>query len=913
MNKNLKLSKERYQQIVAVITLLMVILGIRLFVVTILQHDRCTEEAVDQNTKDILTYAPRGNIYDRNGEVLAENKQTFAVNFNASSLSTEEINQSALALMNTLRENGDKYTDNFPIKITSDGEFYYTYKEQIRKWLSGQGFRTDMTAPEAFSALCARYGLPSDKEHRVASMETIQQTYNLNPPISVRYMTYTYDQELNGFLAKFGIYDDEDLKKGISAEKCFRDLRKNYKISKKLSDEDARKIFILRNEIATNGFTRYLPIKAASGISKKTIAYIEEAGIPGVSISSESERYYPNGKTACHILGYMGAISESEVEHYVEKKGYSASDLVGKDGIEAALEEELHGKAGVKKIQVNSGGEYVKTVKETPAKKGSDVYLTIDLDLQKVMEESLADAVSSAGASQSGAAVVLDVKSADVLAMASYPTFDPNIFAGGISDKAWESVQAENTRDPFAPAPLYNNATQASIQPGSTFKPVTSMAALEKGLDPYRQIYDRGVIEYGGRNFGCSAWNDYGGNHGSENLEWGIGNSCNYYFFCIATGKDWGTGASLGYDITVDDIMQTAKKFGLGEATGIEISESVIPVATANYKMELQAISLRDYLYNNAHTFFPKEVVNDYDKLVDNLATISGWMKDNPEYDELIDLLDKNTDVKKSQLEEVAARVKFDYFIQAQWGVGDQFNTSIGQGFNAYTPVQMANYVATLGNGGVKNQVSLVSGVSGKGTTVKRPAVDVGFSDTNIEEVIKGMKRVCSSGTLSGVLGNLSVEVAGKTGTAENQSLRQPKSEIAYVRDHLGSLNASAGSAVSWSDVERMMDALMDEDKERYPSKEDTVDDALIKASNYKISQSMINAYKDEHDYFAWTIAMAPADDPEIAIVVMLVDGGYSFNAAPVVKDLINAYLQQDKADNTKVNKTEMNGKNEMQ
>ena len=213
----------------------------------------------------------------------------------------------------------------------------------------------------------------------------------------------------------------------------------------------------------------------------------------------------------------------------------------------------------------------------------------------------------------------------------------------------------------------------------------------------------------------------------------------------------------------------------------------------------------------------------------------------------------------------------------------------------------------------MKNQVSLVSGISGKGTTVKEPAEDLNISDDNIEEVIKGMKRVCSSGTLSGILGNLSVEVAGKTGTAENQSLRQPESEIAYVKEHLGSLNASAGTAVSWSEVDKMIDTMMDEDGERYPSREDTVDDALIKASNYKISQSMIDAYKDEHDYFSWTIAMAPADDPEIAIVVMLVDGGYSSNAAPVVKDLINAYLEQDKADSTNVNKTDMNGTNEMQ
>ena len=106
-----------------------------------------------------------------------------------------------------------------------------------------------------------------------------------------------------------------------------------------------------------------------------------------------------------------------------------------------------------------------------------------------------------------------------------------------------------------------NNATRTSIAPGSTFKPITAIAALECGLDPNRYITDRGVIKYGDREFACSAWNDYGGTHGNETLEWGIGNSCNYYFFCIATGKDWGTGASLGYSqkITVDKILNTAK------------------------------------------------------------------------------------------------------------------------------------------------------------------------------------------------------------------------------------------------------------------------------------------------------------------------------------------------------------------
>lgn len=908
MNKKLRLSHERYQIIVVVVVALMVILGLRLFMVTILQNGEWTAKAAEQNTKTITTSAPRGSIYDRDGELLAGNKQVFTVSFNASTLDTAQINNSALKLISILEKNGDKYTDDFPIKVDKNGKFYYSYKAQIQKWLAKQGFDTDLTAKEAFRRLCSRYHLNSSDSAREESMAILDEKYNLNVPINAKQMVYTYDLELELFWNKFNSYEDQY--NGMSAEKFFQELRKKYEIDKNLSDQQARKIFVIRNEIATNGFTRYLPIKVASDISKKTIAYIEETGIPGVEIVSESERYYPNGSTASHILGYMGAISESETEYYVEKKGYSASDLVGKDGIEASMEEKLHGTPGATRIRVNSGGEYVETISKTEAKKGKDIYLTIDLDLQKEAESALA----RRAAGRSGGVVAIDVETGDVLAMASYPDYDPNIFADGITEKAWDSVQSKNPRDPFSPAPLYNNATKAAIQPGSTFKPITAVTALEAGLDPYRSMYDSGYIDYGNRKWGCSAWNDYGGRHGSQNLEWGLGNSCNTFFFNIATGKDWYTGASLGYTLTADDLLETAEKFGLGKETGIELSETVLDTPTAQDKIENTKVGIKDYLYNNRNQFFPKEVVNDYDKLVKNTNTIADWTEDNPDYEELIELLDQHTDVKKSQLENVAARVKFDYYIQAQWGIGDQFNLSIGQGLNAYTPLQMANYVATLGNNGVRNQVSIVSGVEGEGLTVKDKPVNLNLKSHTTEEVIKGMKRVYSSGTLSGVFGNFPVEVAGKTGTAENESLIQPKSEVSYVKNHLGSFNASAGTNVSWSKVKKLMETMMEENPQRYPSEDDTVDDALIEASNYKITQRMINSYKGKHDYVAWTIAMAPADNPKIAVAVMIIDGGYSSNAAPVARDIIEAYLGLSEEEQTvKVKKTDMNGTNRAQ
>lgn len=913
MSRNVRFFHSRYEKLVIVIILLMAVLAVRLFMVTILQHDRWSMEASDQNTKTIFTSAPRGNIYDRNGNVLAENKQVFAVTFNVSSMTTEEINDSALKLVNVLIENNEKYTDNFPIK-KKDGKFYYTYDDKIEKWLSRQGFSKNLTAAQAFARLRIKYDI-DDSLDRYEAMTVLQEKYNLDPPISVKKMEYTYQQEKEMFWGKFA-YPQDTIDEGIPAERCFRELREDYKIDEKLSDAEARKIFIVRNEIATNGFTRYLPIKMASDLSEETIAYLEEANIPGVEITSESERYYPNGSTAAHILGYMGAISESETEYYVEKLGYSATDLVGMDGVEAAMEEKLHGTPGKNTIKVNSGGEYVETVSETEAEKGSDVYLTIDLDLQKATESALAEAIKESEHSRSGAAVAIDVKTGDVLAMASYPDFNPNIFANGISEKAWESVQAENPRDAFSPTPLLNNVTRAAVQPGSTFKPITSVAALQQGLDPYRSIVDGGYIDYGDRVYACSNWNDYRSTHGSETLEWGIGNSCNFYFYCIASGIDWNNNSSLGYDIDVDDILKTAKLFGLGEETGIEIGEVTGNVPSAEQKLAITELNVRDYLYNNAHTFFPAEVADDIDKLRENLYKIAGWTSQNPSYDELITMLSEQTDVKKSQVEFVAERIKFDYFISAGWGMGDLFNISIGQGDNAYTPLQMASYLATLGNGGKKNQVSVIAGIENEGLTVKPDPVNLNVSENITSEVIKGMRAVATGGTLAGFFGNYPIAVAGKTGTAENQAVRQPKSEVEYIQEHLGSLNAAAGTAVSWEEVEARMEKMMEEEPERYPTVDDTVDEALIAASDYKITYAMINKDKGSYEYFAWTIAMAPAEKPEIAVAVMLVEGGYSSNAAPVIKGIFNEYFDLDKdgeKKKEKINKASINGKNRMQ
>ena len=916
MNK--RFLNSRYYQLLALILILMLILCIRLFVLTIFQQEEWTEAASNQSTKEITTSAPRGEILDRYGRVFATNKQLFTVTFNASGLTTEEINESAYKLVKLLEKNGDEenMVDNFPILITKKGNFKYTFDDEKKAWLKSQGFSNDLTAEEAFEKLRLKYEVDPDLD-RFEALEVLQDTYSVYPPISIRSMVYTYDNEKINFLTKYGLYkeDDEEL---LTAKEAFYKLRELYKIDeflpegkeKPLSDKEARKIFIVREEIKSLGYNKYQSSTIAKDISDETIAYVEEMGneLKGAEISSETVRYYPNGSLAAHILGYMGSISDSEYESYVTEKGYSADDLIGKDGIEATMEDKLHGTDGVKTIQINSSGDYIDTISETEPQSGKSVYLTIDMDLQKMAEETLEKAIkavqtgssfkgkygtSSTVASKncgSGALVAIDVETGDVLALASYPDYDPNIFAEGISYADWASVQSTNPREPLAPTPLYNIATRASVQPGSIFKPVTSTAALEAGLNPDTPIYDRGYITIGDTTYGCDSWNRYRGSHGTETLITGIQNSCNFYFYCIATGKNWNTGASLGYEdnISIEKIMDVAREFGLGEKTGIELGESVTSLPSAEGKMQNIKTYLWYTLYASATEYFPASVYEDEELLKKNINTICGWIEENPDRGTLIRYIDEQTDVRDSKVEAMADLCKFSFFNQAQWTVGDEFSIAIGEGENAYTPLQIANYVATLGNDGKRNQVNIVKGVEGEGETEKPEPYQVNVDTAKLDKVLECMRLVTTRGTLAGIYGNFPIAVAGKTGTADKDGKMQPKNEVAYVKQHLSQIT----STVTWEDVQKQMTKMMKEDPEKYPTENDAVDAALIKASKNKVTQTQIDQFKEDYVPFAWTITLAPADNPKIAVVAMLIQGKSSYNAGLMTREIIGEYLK---------------------
>lgn len=904
----------RYYQLIIVGIVLMAILAVRLFVLTVIQHDTWSASALSLSQKEIYTSAPRGRVLDRYGRVLADNVHTFSVNFDVTGMENEEINRVALETIEILESNGDDFTDEFPI-VFEDGRFQYTYQQEIEEWLISEGMPTYYTAEQAFNQI--RENLEIDESYDVYEAQAeMQNIYNVYPPISVKTMTFTKDQDKQIFLGIHSL-DKKNLEYDISAEDAFNKLREKYEIDDSYSIEEARKILIVRQEITELGYSKYMSARLATDISDASIIMLKEksSSLKGITVDSESKRYYPYGNTASHILGYIGKISESARAEYVTEKGYNPNDLIGQSGIESSFESVLRGTDGVKTVQVDAKGNLTKVISETEAIKGDDVYLTIDMDMQIVAEEALEEALTEirrAGLFEGkygnykygtaydnanvGAVVAIEIETGEILAMASYPDYDPNLFATGISGENWLALQSQNPRDYLAPAPLYNVAARTAVQPGSTFKMAVGLAAMRQGWSPDQKLKDDGFVMLGNRPFNCLIWTTNHSTHGYVDLAHALEVSCNYYFYDIGSGIDHYTGKDLGYTIEMSDIMETAMQFGLGVPTGIEITETVAPVPSEDQKLTAMKSSLRHHLNSNAEDFFESSVVRDEELLAEYIEEIVSWTEENPSRGTIIERL-PDYGVKEERIEKVADDCKYSFFNQAKITLADDFNISIGQGENMYTPVQMANYVATIGNGGYLNEVTLIKQIQNHELEPKKEPVKADVSDEQLDAVIEGMKLVTggTNGNMRGVFGSFPVKVAAKSGTAEKSGVIQPADEVEYIKKYLRYLDYR----LSWADVEAEMNRLLTEEGSVYKTEAAAVDQAVKNLSGGRVTQSMINQWKDVYDPFAWVVAMAPADDPEIAVAVLLVQGGTGGYAAPVAREVIGEYFKLNADYNT--------------
>ncbi|MES2402396.1 MAG: penicillin-binding protein 2 [Pseudomonadota bacterium] len=460
---------------------------------------------------------------------------------------------------------------------------------------------------------------------------------------------------------------------------------------------------------------------------------------PGVDIKARLFRNYPYGELGSHVVGYIGRINQTEkeaIEEGDDEGNYRGTDYIGKLGVEQSFEQQLHGTTGVEQVETSAGGRAVRKLATNPATPGNTVMLSLDIKLQKLVEDMFGE--------RRGALVALDPKTGDVLAFVSKPTFDPNLFVDGIDTESWESLNESIDK------PLLNRALRGTYPPGSTYKPFMAMAALQTGArSPTTLINDPGFYMFGGRRFG-SPENEKGG---IMDMNRAIVESSNVYFY------------SLANEMGVDSIHDFMKPLGFGQVTGIDINGEV-----------------RGILPSQA------------------------W---------------KRGYFKKQE--------------QQKWFPGETISLGIGQGYNSFTMLQLAQATAVIANNGVKHKPRLVIGTQDPVTRVMHPlpmapAEDLGYKPENVAIIRKALLGVTQGGTSARVFAGSGYLSGGKTGTAQ----------------------------------------------------------AVTMAAKGKYNSAKMEEHQRDHALY---IAMAPAEDPKIALAVIVENAGWGAGAAAPIARRVFDYM----------------------
>ena len=515
-----RISKVRAWVLLGLFAMVLTLFSWRLFQLQIIETNGNTDNTTTYSSVTTVK-AARGDILDRNGNILVGNRASYDLVFNHYVIiSSDNTNESLLKLVNKCKELGVAYFDHFP--MTTSRPFEYTLDDYPASW--------------------------------------------------------------RNYFQKFMSEDWMDLDSDISAPLLIQKLRDSYKIPETWSEEDARAVIGLRYELDLRNVTNISTYVFIEDVTEDVLATLLELNTPGLFVESSTVReYYTN--YAAHILGYTGAMTDKQWTEF-KKKGYAMDAYVGQSGFEQAFEDQLHAINGTRLDVVDKDGtiisqSYVKiyddngnVIGEKAPQAGNNVETTIDIDLQMVTEDSLADIMEYLtdpdlnpiekgpfeGQDAEGAsAIVIHIPTGDVLACASYPTFD-------LAHMKEAKVYAEIMAADFDP--MFNRALSAAYAPGSTYKPVTLTAAMNLGLlNSETKIQDMGIwTKYEGFSPTCLVWSGYRVTHqwinGAEALEV----SCNYFFY------------ELGWLIRESghfmDLDATAAGFGLGEPTGVELEET---------------------------------------------------------------------------------------------------------------------------------------------------------------------------------------------------------------------------------------------------------------------------------------------------------------------------------------------------
>ncbi|HEY9572615.1 MAG TPA: penicillin-binding protein 2 [Pusillimonas sp.] len=491
---------------------------------------------------------------------------------------------------------------------------------------------------------------------------------------------------------------------------------------------------------------RYSPVLLRNNLNDTEASWFAAHAFkfPGVELSARWVREYPEGESAAHVLGYVGRISEKDVTR-LEEEGrsgnYRGSNVIGRKGIEKTWEEALHGRTGIEEVEVTATGRPVRTLSRIDPVPGSDLILSLDINLQKVAEEQFQG--------RRGALVAIEPKTGDVLAFVSAPSFDPNLFIDGIDVENWRKLN-ESPDHPLINRPLYG-----TYPIGSTYKPFVGLAALELGKRTATQrISDPGYFEFGGQRFR----NAGGAAYGPTDMHRAIVVSSDTYFF------------SLGPEIGVNALHDFSKQFGFGQITGIDLDgerRGVLP----------------------------------------------------------------STEWKRKAYKKPS---------QQRWYAGETVSVAVGQGYNAFTLLQLAQATAVLANNGTYMKPHLVSQVENSQTgkkvrTVTKPSYTIPLKPENLAVIRNAMADVMRSGTARRSFAGAPYQAAGKTGTAQVYSLKGAKYKASAIDERLR-----------------------------------------------------------DHALF---MAYAPVDDPKIAVALIVENGGWGATvAAPIARKVFDYWLSPTRA-----------------
>lgn len=917
----------RYTVLSIIMIAIFSVIILKLLYIQVFNYDEYKDKADVTSTRFISEKAPRGKIYDDKGNVLATNIETYTITYTETKDADKQFYITMKELFKILNENGESIQDSLPLKIDGNNNLYFEYKTNDKQSqnIEELRFKKDRGLNDTL------------KNKMFKDVEELSDEQNAE--LDEELLKITPDDAFYALVKSYNLiglvdpdYDSKE-KKNIYSKMEGKDLT-DMILKEGYSLNDIRKFMLVKDAIKMQSFKGYKSVTIADNIKKDTSLVVmqKKYDLPGINVSSAPIRSYPYNNLASSVLGYVSSINDTQKSTY-ELKGYDvSSDSVGKSGIESAFEEQLKGVKGGTTVKVNSKGSVSQELFKLEPYPGNDVHLTIDRDIQYAADQALADKIEYIRNNESddkgnrllnatrGALVAVEVKTGRVLALTSYPNFNPNLFTvqGQLTPEQYKDYfnpdlekfgqefikrmglnktvddlfpPKNGTRtDPYDlyPKAMFNYATQSKIPPGSTFKPLTAVAGLESGvISPGEMINDTGAFNIHPEIFGKAfAPKGLEAAQGNISLTAAIAKSINFYFYETATRMYIQAGGKANNVEALNSLAKYAWQFGLGidpnssakESTGIEINESFGQTynftSWRNTVLQMSTDNVINFLesgnYNNTIYFSPIDI-RDKDDDNDEVKKSKKAIKD-----KVKDTINKDVDDPTAVSHDTFAKdIKKD--VLNLMNNSDEYKASIaGRNINLDSQATLisqalAQFAANDQPGQVRSPGSLVSASIGQGMNTFTPLQLVSYIST-----------LANGGT------RYKIHLVDKITDGDGNVVQEFKPEV---------LNTVKMSKETQDAVKQGMTAVNQEADGTGSST--FLGYPIPTAGKTGTADFAEDQLQKGREPFATYVSFAPANDPQIAVAAVVFDGGHGSNIASVVKSVYDAYFKDQLKNDT--------------